>query len=316
MAGAARALLDRLDPVADERARFGLDDETQRRDWSYVPRDRAGLAIGDLGQSSALRAMALLSSGLSASAYAVATAVMALEDVLDRAEGGHRHRHRGDYAVSIFGDPQEPVWAWRFEGHHVSINVTIVDGEVAALPLFLGANPAEVLAPAGAIPVARPLAAEEDLALELFAALTGPERDAALVAPDAPDDILSATAAAVEPGVIDAALGVRLADLSGSATASAKTLARLYVGRLHDDIATRRWRTFEAEWGDMRFAFAGEAAHLRPHYYRLIGPSLLVEYDNTQNGANHVHTVVRDPSGDFGDDLLRAHHAQHHDHHD
>ncbi len=210
----------------------------------------------------------------------------------------------------MFGDPaNDDTWGWRFEGHHLSVNITVVDGAVASTPLFLGANPAEVLGPSGHA-VTRPLAAEEELALALVEALPGPQRAEAIVAADAPDDILTGA----EPLLIDPPEpeGIALSRLSGRALALARDLVSLYVHRVRGPIAERRWEALEPDLGAVTFAFAGEPAHRRPHYYRLQGPALLVEYDNTQDGANHVHTVVRDPEGDFGDDLLLAHRARHH----
>lgn len=312
-------LLDLLEPLARDVAQQRFDDESLRRDWHYIPRRRGGLAFTDMEPRQQKAVYDLLATGVSLPAYAAAVTIIGLEDVLDEAEGkrGPRRgrsgrswgRHRADYSVTIFGDPVAPSWGWRVEGHHLSVNVTVVDGRVAAAPVFLGANPAEVRAPSAAI-VTRPLAGEEDLALELFAALDGRGRGSAWLGPDAPDDILTANAPSLRE-VPDVA-GVRLGDLSGVAATTAVTLVRHYLGRLPPPEEARWWDRLEPAFGDIRFAFAGEAARRRPQYYRLAGPALFVEYDNTQDGANHVHTVLRDPAGDFGDDLLRAHRRLHH----
>ena len=314
MRAAASAFLELVD---DPAARRPFEDEEERRNWHYVPRRRNGLSLASMSSRQAKAAYELLATGLSLTGYAAATAIVALEDVLDRIEGGGRGRHRRDYSVTVFGDPAgadggEP-WGWRFEGHHVSVNVTVVDGEaVAATPLFLGANPAEVLAPTGA-PVTRPLAAEEDLALHLFSLLAGRERERAHVSDSAPDDILTAAAPRLDDANLPPAdAGVRLADLGAEARARAGDLVRLHLDRLAGPLADPWWARLRADLGDVHLAFAGEPAHRRPHYYRLLAPSLLVEYDNTQDDANHVHTVLRDPQGDFGDDLLRRHRHDHH----
>jgi hypothetical protein len=315
MPTAALRLLDRLGDRPE--ARLPFEDEDERRNWHYIPRARRGLALAEMDAGQANAAYDLLATALSLHGFATATAVMALEDVLDRIEGGHRHRHHRDYSVSVFGAPSvaaDAPWGWRFEGHHLSVNVTLVDGEVEATPLFFGANPAELLAPSGH-PITRPLAAEEDLALALFGALTPDQRDAAVLGDQAPDDILSQAAPrldAADGTLPDPTEGVRLGALTGEAATLAEGLVRLYVGRLEPRLADAWWRRIEPGWGDVHLAVAGEARHRRPQYYRLSGPSLLVEYDNTQNDANHVHTVVRDPDGDFGDDLLRRHREAHH----
>lgn len=317
MRTAARRFLDGLDDSRRTTATCPLDDD-ERRDWHYVPRTRNGLSLAAMDATQATAAFHLLATGLSLPGYAAATAIVALEDVLDRIEGGHRHRHRRDYSVTVFDEPHATdAWGWRFEGHHVSVNVTIVGGEVAGTPLFLGANPAEATTLTGH-PVTRPLGAEEDVALALLDALTPDERAAAQLGPDAPDDILTTNAAGLDD--LDALLadggadaGLRMADLAdATAAGAARSLVDLYLDRLPADVAGPWHERIERTWGDVRFAVAGDPAHRRPHYYRLVGPDLLVEYDNTQNDANHVHTVLRDPEGDFGIDLLRRHRAEHH----
>lgn len=303
-----------LEAAPAPAARRPFVDEDERRNWHYVPRRREGLSLADMDATQEQAAFGLLASGLSVSGYTTATAVVALEEVLDRIEGGARHRHRRDYSVTVFGDPVTDAaspWGWRFEGHHVSVNATVAGGEVVLAPLFLGANPAEVVGPTGH-PITRPLAAEEDVALRLVDALTPAQRDEAIVSDSAPDDVLTAAAPRLDEWTLPERVGVRLAELDGEARPLAEALIRLYVDRVPADVARAWWARLEPELGDVHLAFAGVAAHRRPHYYRLLGPSLLVEYDNTQDDANHVHTVVRDPAGDFGDDLLRAHRHDHH----
>lgn len=311
MVDAAQRFLENLDDEGRAVALVAFADDEARHDWHYIPRARPGLALTSMAPPAQKAAQDLLATGLSVPAFAAATAVMALEDVLDRIEGGRRSRHRGDYSVTVFDEPVTGGnWGWRFEGHHVSLNVAVVEGEVTSTPLFLGANPAEVLSASGAT-VTRPLGGEEDLALDLVASLTGPQLEAASVGGDAPDDILTTNAADIE-GIAETAEGVRFADLAGSAPAAARALVAHYLARLPAPAAEAWRRRLEPGFGDMRFAFAGEAAHRRPHYYRIAGPAFFVECDNTQNDANHVHTVLRDPTRDFGRDLLREHHARHH----
>jgi hypothetical protein len=323
MRAAAAAFLESLgEPTRRHEAQRPFADEDERRNWHYIPRERNGLSLAHADVHQANAAYRLLATALSLSGLATTTAIVALEDVLDRIEGGHRHRHHRDYSVTVFGEPDvdhadhdddhADPWGWRFEGHHVSINVTVVDGVVSASPLFLGANPAELLGPTGT-PVTRPLAAEEDLALTLFGAMTPDQRDDAVLSDQAPDDILTTAAPRLtDEGVLPEALGVRLGTLAGDAATLARQLVRLYLDRLTPDVADAWWRDLEPTWGEIHLAVAGRAGHRLPQYYRLLGSRLLVEYDNTQNDANHVHTVVRDPEGDFGDDLLRRHREAHH----
>ncbi len=191
MAAAAEALLALL--PAGGPAHQELADETARRDWHYVPRAGAGLAFRSMDAAQQKATYDLVATGLGVGALAAVTTIIGLEDVLDELEGKRRHRHRADYSVTIFGRPTERVWGWRFEGHHVSLNVTVAGGALAATPLFLGANPAEVLTASG-FAVTRPLAAEEDLAREVLAALAPAHRAEAQLADDAPEDILTTNA--------------------------------------------------------------------------------------------------------------------------
>jgi hypothetical protein len=304
-AEAAAALLALLDDDQRARATATFADETARRDWHYVPRARRGLALADMSAVQQKAAISLLRTGLSASSFATACLVMALEDVLDdrehgrgprRGKTGPWGRHRAEYHAIVFGDPSDDAWGWRFEGHHVSVTITVVDGEIADTPHFLGANPASV-------PDAyRLLAPEQDLAFALLAAMADDERAAAIVSGIAPDDILTTNQPRLDALPPDE--GVVVGDLGEGARSAANDLVSHY---------DRRRRLHAVRDVDrLRFAFAGEPIDGRGHYYRIQGADLLIEYDNTQDGANHIHTVVRDPARDFGDDLLRRHLADHH----
>jgi Protein of unknown function (DUF3500) len=303
MKHAGEALLMALPAEQAHLARAPLSDEQLRRDWTYVPRRRAGLSLGDLGRGGRKAVHRLLSTALTPHAYAQAAAVMSLEDVLDRREGGARGRHSTDYWAMVFGDPGDDAWGWRFEGHHVSVNVTLADGRVAVSPCFLGANPAMV--DHDGLAIVRPLGAEEELARALLAELGPAGRAAAVVADEAPWDIRSAAQpripAPTEPS------GVSGAALPAAARALLDRLVGLYVDRIPAD-ATAGRRPPVAE---LSFAWEGPPAVGAGHYYRIQGPGFLIEYDNVQNGANHVHSVCRFPLADFGDDILARHRADH-----
>ena len=276
-------------------------DEVRKR-WTYLPGERAGARLADMDRDENAAAYRLLSSGLSEIAFAKACAIIALEDVLDRAEGHVRGRHAGDYWLAVFGDADGGrPWAWRFEGHHVSVNTTLLADGCAHTPLFLGANPARV--ERDGIVVSAPLQEEEELGFRLVHALDRHERAAALISGEAPDDIVTRDAPRVDPTLQPE--GVRLGDLSGDAAALGRRLVDLYAGR-----APHPHPPPEPE--EIRFAWAGPTEPGGPHYYRLQGPRFLAELDNTQNGANHVHTVWRDPEGDFGEDMLAEHYRTHH----
>ncbi|MDQ3973998.1 MAG: DUF3500 domain-containing protein, partial [Actinomycetota bacterium] len=271
----------------------------QRRDWHYVPRRRAGLALEDMEPRQRKQAHRLLAAVLSHHAYAQAAAIMAWEDVLDELEGGRRQRRGGDYAVSIFGHPAGGPWGLRVEGHHLSVNVTVAGGRVSPTPLFFGANPARVSD--GETGVLRPLPAEERVARALLEALAPAQRGQAMISEDAPSDILTRNRPRVDPPLQP--VGVAGADLGGAPAGLLRRLVGVYVGRVAPDLG---WPRAGSVIGPERvsFAWAGSSQPGQPHYYRLLAPALLVEYANTQDDANHIHTVVRDPAGDFGVDLL------------
>jgi hypothetical protein len=277
----------------------------ERHTWAYWPTERRGVplhALSRAGTKAALRALAVV---LPMPAFARVTAIMGLDEVLDRDEGwASDRRHRDDYWVTVFGTPGDEPWALRFEGHHVSVHATVAGGAVALTPLFLGANPA-VVHDGGRV-VSAPLAPEEALGFELLAALTVEQRSSVLLSERAPRDIASRTDAHVRADLLDLAdRGVPLAALAGPAAAAADALVALYLGRFPAGARV-------PDPSDARFAWAGADEPGVGHYYRLAGPGLLVELDNTQNEANHVHTVVRDPAADFGDDVLAAHHRHAH----
>jgi hypothetical protein len=291
---AATAFLESLRNDQIDAACFAFGDDAVRRDWTYLPGPRSGLSLGAMTVEQQQLAMQLLASALSTPAFATAAVIMALEDVLDQIEGGHRGRHRNDYYVTIFGTRGAALWGWRCEGHHLSVNVSVVDGEVADTPLFFGANPAAV----GTI---RPLAPEEDLGRRLARLVGAP----AVIAESAPDDILTKDAPAVDGSVQPE--GIALASLADEASHVAGELVAVYLGRLPE-----QRRPAWTDLGELHFGWAGSLEPGEGHYYRLQGPRFLVEYDNTQNGANHIHTVMRDTANDFGDDALRRHRTESH----
>ncbi len=309
MREAATGLLRGLDDERLAAARYPFDNEAVRRWIEYRPADRPGVSLADLDGPSRKAAHRLLATGLSPHAYAQAMTIIALEEVLDRAEGGHRGRHSNDYTVVVFGDPaRDDRWGWRFEGHHLSVTMTVVDDQVYPTPVFLGANPATV-SYAGR-PVVRPLAPEEDLARALLDAMGPAARRAAVVAGTAPDDIhssVSPRATAVEPA------GIPAGRLNPTAQVLLDHLVTLYLSRLPDELAELGGGVGGEVGGELHFAWEGALQPGLGHYYRVQGPDLLIEYDNQQNDANHAHTVLRRPDSDFGGDVLAAHHAEAHE---
>jgi hypothetical protein len=310
MSGAATALLATLSEDQRKLAARPFTDDAARRWLEYRPRRRPGACIAELSLPARKAAHRLLATALSDHAYAQAMSIIALEEVLDRQEGWRRGRHSGDYWVNIFGDPETAdPWGWRFEGHHLSVSMTIAEAQVSPAPVFFGANPARV-SYAGRT-VSRPLAPEEDLARALLDAMGPAGRAEAIVAATAPADIRSGpnpgAAAVIEPR------GVAASKLGPTARAALSHLVALYLDRLPPELAADETTAPELGRTDLHFAWEGPQTPGTRHYYRVQGDDLLIEYDNTTEGGNHAHTVLRRPRSDFGADLLAQHLRQEHD---
>jgi hypothetical protein len=279
----------------------------ERCAWHYTPGPRAGVSLAEMGRGAAKAVHQLLAATLSRPAHTRVAAIAGLEDVLDEAEGSRLDRHAGDYWAAVFGDPAVEPWGWRFEGHHVSVNLTLAGGGISATPCFLGANPATVTDDCGPATVSRPLGPEEDLAFNLLGSLDPGQRDRAVIGDEAPPDILSGDAADVA-GVagLGEGSGLPAAALRPDQLSLLRALAAVYVGRLERDLAAPHLARLDRDLSSFSFAWAGAAdvPDGQPHYYRLEGPRFLVEFDNHQHGANHIHSVWRDPGGDFGARLL------------
>jgi hypothetical protein len=244
--------------------------------------------------------------------YGKAVGVIQLEEVLRRLETFGFSRDPENYAFTVFGTPGAAgPWGWRVEGHHLSLNFTLVPGRpVAVTPAFLGANPAEV--PSGPRKGLRVLAAEQDLGRALVRSLTDGQRARTVIATQSLGDIVTG------PGRADSLatpVGLPLADMTGEQRSLAVQLIEAYARNLRSELAEHELgRMREAGLERVHFAWAGPLDAGRAHYYRLHGPTLLVEFDNTQNNANHIHSVWHDPRRDFGQDLLRAHYERGHRH--
>jgi hypothetical protein len=311
MADAARALIASVD--APQRAQLVFPfDADERFNWHFIPRERKGLPLKSMNERQRGLAFALLKAGLSEKGVTKAETIRGLEDVL-RAMGDRIVRDPELYYFSIFGTPGDAAWGWRYEGHHLSQNWTIVNGKsIATSPAFFGANPAEVLD--GPQKGTRALAAEADLAWALLDALTETQRRDAVIAPAAPNDIITG---ATRTAAIEGNAGLAMGALSASQRGLLMRLIEEHAGSQAPALAAMRLaRIRDAGIDHIRFAWMGSTTRGPGlgHYYRLQGPTFLVEYDNVQNRANHQHVVWRDFSGDFGDDLLKRHYEQDPDH--
>jgi hypothetical protein len=262
-------------------------------------------------------ALALLGTGLSVAGLDRACAVMDLERNLRLAERvsekwvPHVVRDPELYAFALFGDPGgDGPWMWRAGGHHLGLSFTVVDGSVVApTPLFFGANPAEVRH--GPDTGLRTLPEEEDQARDLLASLDPARRARALVSATAPRDVLTDAYRNADPSLPP--VGLPYAAMSGDERERLVRLVRLYVDRATPEVAGVTWRRIEAAGLDaITFAWMGGDAPGMGHYYSIKGPTFVVEYDNTQDGANHIHSVLRDFTGDWGEDALALHYQEAH----
>jgi hypothetical protein len=311
MAKAATQFLGSLTPEQKAKGTWPFDHEERLR-WHFIPTgmfDRKGLMIKEMNETQRRLAHDLLRTGLSARGYNKVTAIIELEDVLKAIEiGGKIARDKEQYYFSIFGSPAaKGHWGWRVEGHHVSLRFTIADGavnrELSSSPMFLGANPAEVRD--GAKKGLRVLGEEEDAARSLVMALSADQQKAAIINTVAPNDIVTMNTNDIKP-LTDQ--GVTFAALQPNQQALLTRLIEAYTSNMESDVAAERMAKIKKAGIDkVRFAWAGEIEKGKKHYYMIQGPTFLVEYDNTQNNGNHIHSVWRDFNGDFGRDLLREH---------
>ena len=316
MTAAAKKFLGTLKPEQTAKAHYTNLKDDARQAWHFIPTEmvtfgRKGLPMTEMTEDQRKLAFALLQSAMSEHGYAKATGIISLESVLRELEkNGKVDRNPIKYFVSIYGTPAaKGTWAWRFEGHHLSLSFTIVDGkEIAAVPSFMGTNPAEVRE--GPKKGLRVLGVEEDLGRELVKSLSADQRTTGVFAEKAPADII--TGAKVKADRLEPE-GIAYAKLNDAQKQLLKKVVAEYANRVRSDVAkTDLAKIDKAGWDKVAFAWAGGLERGDGHYYRVQGPTFLLEYDNTQNNANHVHAVWRDFTNDFGEDLLKKHYDQSH----
>lgn len=312
MAGAAKAFLDSLWKEQREKATFKLDDD-ERSNWFYTPVPRKGLPLREMTSGQRQLAFALLSAGLSQNGLAKSTSIMSLEEVLASMEStGVNRRDPDGYFFSVFGEPSEQgAWGYRVEGHHLSLHFNLRDGKLNGAPSFFGTNPAHVLQ--GRRKGLRVLSREEDLGRDLIHALSAEQRKTATVLAAAPADILSEHSR--QAALIGEPNGIQLSALNAVQGDKLQILLHEYCDNMTDEIAAFRKDQIRKVGNRLWFAWAGGMEPGEPHYYRVQSPEFLVEFDDTQDHANHIHSVWRDFKGDFGRDLLAEHYQDSHHHH-
>ncbi len=310
MENAANAFIDSLTKELKARATFPMEVEGERTNWHFVPitGERKGVDLKDLDAAQEAKLNALLSAGLSATGQEKVEVIKSLESVLFMLENSD-HRDPELYYISIFGKPaSEGAWGWRFEGHHLSLNYTVVDGKLlSTTPSFWASNPAKVLS--GPKKGLRALKEEEDAARALLKSLSTSQKAKAVVADKAPKDIYTGDDPKVYPF---SDYGIKASEFSSKQVAGLERLINAYLDNMPTAVAEDRWKKIKKEGIDtITFTWAGGEEVGDAHYYRVQSPTFLIEYDNIQNGANHIHAVWREFNGDFGRDILWEHHNAH-----
>lgn len=310
MAAAANQFLQTLSGSQKAKAQFKFEDE-ERYDWHYVPKNRNGLPLRELNNDQHNAAMELLRTALSDPGFKKTTSIIKLEAVLREVENASPdYRDPGKYYFSIFGDPKDSIWGWRLEGHHISFNFSSQNNElVSATPGFLGANPAVVLSgPEKGLQI---LKDETESGFAFLNSLDTKQKEKAIITSTAPADIITANS---RKAMISDPQGILYSELNSGQQKIFMQLLSLYVNRYKRPFAMQMIKDIEAGGlNKLQFAWAGaqQPGLGNKHYYRIQGPTIIIEYDNTQNNANHVHTVIRDLKNDFGGDQLLEHYKSH-----
>ena len=309
MTESANRFLASLTPEQRAKATFPLDDPERVR-WFYIPTERKGLPLREMSPYQKHLASALLSSGLSQTGYIKAVTIMSLEDVLRLLEKDSGERRNPEkYYFSIFGTPSDAgTWGYRVEGHHVSQNYTVANGHVVDAPSFFGSNPAEVRE--GPRSGLRVLAAEEDMGRDVIASLDAEQKKVAIIDAKAYPDVLTTNSR--KAALAGQASGLPASKMNAKQFDRLMALMEEYAHNLPEQAAAAREEQIRKAGKNIFFAWAGGVNKGDPHYYRIQTPAFLIEYDCTQDNANHIHSVWRDFTGDFGADLLRAHYETSH----
>ena len=310
MQKAANGFLDSLSEELRHKATYTLN-EDERMNWHFIPKtgERMGVDLRDLNKIQEIKLAELLVASFSATGHEKVKKIQGLESVLYILENAD-HRDPELYYTTIFGTPSATgSWGWRFEGHHLSQNFTVANGKLLAnSPSFWGANPATV--PVGPTTGQRTLKGEEDTARSFVRSLSKKQKAIAIIADAAPKDIYSGAEKEVSPL---SPPGIKVSQLEKSQIFGLTRIIQEYLSNMPTDVATDRWEKLsEAGLENITFAWAGPTEMGVKHYYRVQGPTFLIEYDNVQNQGNHIHTAWRDFDGDFGRDILKEHHGHQH----
>lgn len=327
MREAVTEFLNALTSRLRDRAVIPFDAWEERSNFHFFPtrndsvkesgllwHERKGVSLKEMSQVQRLAAHATLRIALSTQGYLKASSIMMLEDILRETEialGGSPYVPLRDpelYFFTVFGDPAaDAPWGWRVEGHHLSVNFTCASDELFALtPTFMGTRPATVKH--GKHIGLSILAAEAELGRELIRSLNRQQLGQAIIDANAPQEIVTGNSRKVSLGSTS---GIPFSRMTSDQGNLAMRLVEEYVNNWRTDLALRELERIRSSGIErLHFAWAGSLDLGKPHYYRIHGPELLIEYDNIQNNANHIHTVYRNLKNDFGVDVLRRHYEK------
>lgn len=301
----------------DQRNKAQLPfDDLSKSTWHFIPSSmwpRKGIELTELDNNQKKLLHLLLQSSLSESGYKKTMKIMNLENVLLEISGDSIMRNPDKYSVAFYGNPEkDSLWSWSFEGHHLSLNFTILNGNTSIAPRFLGSSPATITS--GSRKGERTLDKEEDLGFELINSLSIKQRKIAIIQEKAFPGIVTKNSIEVDPLY---PVGIKYVELNRSQQLVFLKLLNEYLSTLPEKEAKKRMEKLKnEEMNEVRFGWAGATISGEGHYYRIQGKSFLIEFDNSQNNANHIHTVWRDFDGDFGRDLIKEHYknSDHHKH--
>lgn len=316
LSGQAKHFINTLSEDLKSSALFPFD-HSERFNWHFIPRDRKGPTFHDFNSEQKEAAIGLMRASLGQQGFEKATAIFELENVLRDIENRPKddtYRDPLNYHFSVFGEPStEKEWGWRLEGHHLSLNFSSGRGTiVSATPTFYGSNPAIV--PSGIHKGKQVLEKETELGFKLLHSLDADQLAKAKFSEKAPNDIITGNEREIsllEPK------GIFYSELNPKQQALYKDLLEVYLAHYTAEFAHKMQEKIqESGMEELSFAWAGSQQNEigQPHYYRLQGPTFIIEYDNVQNNANHVHTVIRDLTNDFGKDVLKQHYLHGHAH--
>jgi hypothetical protein len=309
----AQSLIKALSQEQQKKVQYTFD-EMNRYEWHYVPPTsaaRTGLSLKDIDSTAQKHFYELLKTFLSPEGYTKTLDIMSFEYLLKELEPQNPSRIPENYYISVYGNPaKDSTWGWKYTGHHLALNFTVVDNKLAFAPFFFGSNPAEVKS--GPRKGKRILKMEEDLGYDIVKSLTAEQKPKAIFQLKAFSDIVTTNSQEVnklEP------VGILAKDMTQEQKLLLNKLIMTYLSAMTAEASDLRMkRIVKEDRNAISFGWADSTEYGKPHYYRVQGKTFLIEFDNTQNNANHIHTVWRDFNGDYGRDLIKEHYHKAHGH--